>query len=288
MMLSLGLLVSGSLGHNVLSCLEANNHIVFVMTDENSDKIIAFCDKKKIDCYVGNPREGRCSNFIHNLKIDILISISYLFLIEKDLITLPKGIAFNIHGSLLPKFRGRTPHVWAIINNEKETGITAHKMDIGCDTGDIIEQVVIPIENNDTGADLLTKFKNNYILLVKSVLEKLANNSIVLKKQDHTKASFFGKRTPDDGHIFWDWQKERIHNWVRAQAHPYPGAFTYLGNTKIIIDEISYTDRGFSYDMPNGLVLSIDPVLVKTPNGVVKLEKFRETKAMLKVNQILN
>ena len=81
MMLSLGLLVSGSLGHDVLSCLEANNPIVFVMTDKNSDKIIAFCDKKKIDCYVGNPREGRCSNFIHNLEIDILISINYLFLI---------------------------------------------------------------------------------------------------------------------------------------------------------------------------------------------------------------
>lgn len=286
-MLHLGLLVSGNLGNVVLNYLEASNPIVFVMTDKNSDNIIDFCTKKKINCFIGNPRAGRCITFIQKLEIDVLISINYLFLIDKELISLPKIMAFNIHGSLLPKNRGRTPHVWAIINNEIETGITAHQIDDGCDTGDVIEQVVIPIKDNDTGANLLTKFNDNYILLVKSVIEKLTNNRIVLKKQDHSKATFFGKRTLEDGHIIWDWQKERIRNWIRAQAYPYPGAFTYLENAKIIIDEISYTDAGFSYEMPNGLVLSVDPFLVKTPNGVVKLEKIRKTKARINVNQIL-
>lgn len=286
-MIKLGLLVSGNLGDIVLKYLEANYPVVFVMTDKNSDDIIDFCKNKKINYFVGNPREGRCTAFIHKKDIDVLISINYLFLIEKELISLPKIIAFNIHGSLLPKYRGRTPHVWAIINNEIETGITAHLIDEGCDTGDIIEQVVIPIDQDDTGANILTKFNVNYIPLVKSILKKIANDNILIKKQNSNKATFFGKREPDDGHINWNWNKERIYNWVRAQAYPYPGAFTYLENSKIIIDKISFSDSGFSYDMPNGIVLSVDPILVKTPNGIVKLERIRETDMQFKENQIL-
>ena len=71
---------------------------------------------------------------------------SYLFLIEKDIILHPRFLTFNIHGSLLPKYRGRAPHIWAIINNEKETGITAHVIDEKCDSGDIISQIKIKIE----------------------------------------------------------------------------------------------------------------------------------------------
>lgn len=283
----LGLLVSGSLGGIVLNFLKANYPVVFVMTDSNSGNIIECCEYKKINYFVGNPRGGRCTTFIQSVEIDVLISINYLFLIDKDLISLPKKIAFNIHGSLLPKYRGRTPHVWAIINNENETGITAHQIDNGCDTGDIIEQVVIPIKEDDTGADILSKFNKRYIPLIESVLNKITFEAIELKRQEHDKASFFGKRTPDDGHICWDWQKERIKNWVRAQANPYPGAFTYLGKVKIIIDEITFTDVGFSYDIPNGMILSIEPVLVKTPNGVVILENIRETNTRFKKNHIL-
>ena len=84
----------------------------------------------------------------------------------------------------------------------------------------------------------------------------------------------------------WDWHKERIRNWVRAQANPYPGAYSYLEHSKIIIDEISFADSGFSFEMPNGLVLSVNPLLVKTPNGVVKLEKIRETITRIEKNQI--
>jgi len=283
----LGLLVSGNLGHIVLNFLDANYPVIFVMTDKNSERIIEFCKNKKIKYFIGNPRGGRCTTFIQNFEIDVLISVNYLFLIDNDLISMPEKMAFNIHGSLLPKYRGRTPHVWAIINNEKETGITAHQIDDGCDTGDIIEQVVFPIEENETGADILNKFNESYVPLIKSVLNKITNETIVLKGQEHDKASFFGKRTPDDGQINWNWQKERIRNWVRAQAYPYPGAFTLLDEEKIIIDEISFQDKAYRYDMPNGLVLSVNPILIKTPNGVVKLNRIRGLKVSIELNQIL-
>jgi len=272
----LGILCSGNLGRLVLDKLDNSHTIIFVMTDKKSVDIVELCNKKKIAIFLGNPREGKASDFIHNKEIDVLISINYLYIIDKELITLPKKIAFNIHGSLLPKYRGRTPHVWAIINNEKETGITAHKIDEGCDTGDIIKQITVPIKDIDTGADILNKYNQLYIPFVYSILNDISLNKIQFLKQDHSKATYFGKRTPEDGKIDWNWQKERIYNWIRAQAFPYPGAFTFIKGKKIIIDEISFSDFGYQDSITNGQILKISPVvLVKAPNGVVELSKIR-------------
>ena len=109
------------------------------------------------------------------------------------------------------------------------------------------------------------------------------------RKQDISKATYFGKRTPEDGQINWDWQKERIRNWVRAQANPYPGAFTFLNDNKIIINKIEYSDLGFQDTMDNGLVVAVidGTPYVKTQNGVVKLVDF-ETDAVIKQEDILS
>ena len=192
------------------------------------------------------------------------------------MIKLPKNLALNIHGSLLTKYRGRTPHVWAIINNELETGITAHLIEEGSDTGDIIEQIKINIDCYDTGADILNKFNDHYLDLLNLVLTKARLGKLTFRKQRNECATYYGKRTADDGKINWNWQKERIFNWIRAQASPYPGAFTYYNGNKIIIDKIKYTEIGFTNEMSNGLVISTIPFLVKTPNGVVELCKVRK------------
>ncbi|WP_298222716.1 methionyl-tRNA formyltransferase [Flavobacterium sp.] len=285
--MKLGVLVSGNLGNIVLRHLYAQQEIVFVFTDSKSDSIIEFCNEKGIDIFIGNPRKGKSQEFYENKPIDVLVSVNYLFLIEKDLINHPSILAFNIHGSLLPKYRGRTPHVWAIINNETKTGITAHLIDEGCDTGDIIEQIEIEINSQDTGADVLNKYNDQYIPLIDKVLHRIENNTLVAQPQNHNEATYFGKRTPEDGNIDWNWQKERIYNWVRAQAFPYPGAFTHLDSNKITIDSIGFSNVGYEYDMPNGLVLSANPFLVKTPNGVIQIDKFRAIDFEVKVGLIL-
>lgn len=273
--MKVGLLVSGGLGLNLLQHLAVKHDVIFVMTNENSQVIVELCRENDWPVFIGNPRKGKSENFLFGKEIDVLISINYLFLIEETLIALPKKLAFNIHGSLLPKFRGRTPHVWAIINNETETGITAHSLDRGCDTGPIIKQFKVPIEVNDTGALILEKFKELYISMVDSVLEEVAINNFQFIPQDHTKATFFGKRTPDDGEINWNWQKERIYNWIRAQAYPYPGAFSFYKKEKVIIDEIEFSEDGFDYEMKNGQILSAEPLKVKSPNGVIEIKKIR-------------
>jgi methionyl-tRNA formyltransferase len=275
--MKIGVLASGKLGYSILRRISKSYQLSFVMTDRASSSIQFFCDTFNIPIFVGNPRDGRSDEFLSRISCDVLISINYIFLIQENLIQIPKILAFNIHGSLLPKYRGRTPHVWSIINNEKLTGITAHLIDVGCDTGDIIEQFQIKIKSNDTGASILKKFKNKYYALVESVLNKIITNQLVTVPQDNSKATYFGKRTPDDGLIDWAWNRERIYNWIRAQTFPYPGAFTYYLNNKVIIDWIELDDNGFDSIIPNGTIVSKDPIRVKTPNGLVKIIKLRNS-----------
>jgi methionyl-tRNA formyltransferase len=201
--ISICLLVSGNLGYSLLkyifSKIDVEIHSVF--TDRKSDVIQVFCSDNKINCFVGNPRNNKSESFRNNIKErpDIILSINYLFLIEGDLIAYPKSYAVNVHGSLLPKYRGRTPHVWAIINNEKETGITAHLISSECDKGDIIAQKVIPITKEDTGGSILEKYKEYYPLLIDDVISKIQSGNFEIKRQDESKATYYPKRTPDDG-----------------------------------------------------------------------------------------
>ena len=277
MELKIGFLCSGGLGLHTLKVIGSLIKPQFILTDENSIKIIDFAKTNLIPIFIGNPRNTRSSDFLQNFYTDIIFSINYLFIVNENILNHPKRYAINFHGSLLPKYRGRTPHVWAIINGEKETGVTAHIMEEGCDTGDIVLQKTISIDENQTGADILDIYKETYSEMIGTILYNIEKNELKLRKQDHDKATYFGKRTHEDGRIDWNWQKERIYNWVRAQADPYPGAFSYINNQKITIDKIQYSDFGFNYEMPNGLILQTKPdILVKTPNGVIKLLTIRE------------
>ncbi len=285
--LKIALLASGKIGFIVFKKLLREYEISLVMTDRNSTDIINLSLEKKCSLFIGNPRGQKSLDFIKDKTVDVLLSVNYLFIIEKDLINLPSKLAFNIHGSLLPKYRGRTPHVWAIINNESNSGVTAHVIDEKCDTGPIIKQIYVPIEHNDTGAIILEKYAKIYYPLIKDVLIQIEKGNIQLTPQNESIATFFGKRSPEDGHINWNWQKERIYNWIRALSHPYPGAFTLIGNNKLIIDSIEFSDYGFNFEMPNGLIISVMPFLIKTTNGVVKVTKYRNSNINIQKGFIL-
>ncbi|MGH1338215.1 MAG: methionyl-tRNA formyltransferase [Aureispira sp.] len=277
-MLDLSLLVSGGLGATILQKLYLSEHIVAVLTNAKSTVIINFCQEKQIPCFVGNPRKGATKQFLKDKNCDLLLSVNYLFLVEEDLIRWPKYFAINLHGSLLPKYRGRTPHVWAIINGENQTGITAHLMEVEVDNGAIVEQVVLPIGSEDTGAMILEKFQEQYPVLVERIIKKVKENSLTSYEQDSSQATYFGKRTPLDGEINWEWSKERIRNWVRAQAAPYPGAFFFDKEEKIVVHKATYSNKGFDYQMPNGTFLEKTKhyYLVKVGNGVIRMSDLKK------------
>lgn len=278
-MLNLGVLSSGFLGYETLKKIEKEYVVSFVFTDSNSTQIIEFCKQKAIPLFKGNPRNNKAVEFIEGFEVDVICSVNYLFLINENIITKPKKIIFNLHGSLLPKYRGRTPHVWAIINNENKTGITAHVIEKGCDTGAIIEQVEVPIFNDDTGADVLKKYTNLYYPLVKKVLNQIETNTLNLVVQNEDEASYFGKRTPKDGGINWDWSALQIYNWVRAQANPYPGAFAFYEGEKVIIDNVSYNETLLKHhiELENGTIIKLDnQLIIKVSNGYVQLKTIRD------------
>jgi len=280
-------LVSGALGESVLKYFINKLNVEFVLTDNNSNGIIELCKKFDTPFFAGNPRSSKIDNFISNLECDVIASVNYLFLIDKKIIQIAKGLCFNIHGSLLPKYRGRTPHVWAIINGEKQTGVTAHIIDEGCDTGAIIKQVQVNIDKDDTGADILNKYRDLYIPLIDFVLKSFIEDKIELEFQNESKATYFGKRTPDDGRINWDWSVDRIINWIRAQAHPYPGAFSYHNNNKIIIDKASPSDFGFNFQVPNGTILSDNPLVIKCATGALQIDTIRNKNHNFRINDLL-
>lgn len=278
--MKIALLVSGGLGLTILEDIAASEYeLTAVFTNKNSTAIVDFCKKNSLPFFAKNPRNGAATNFIKNINCDILLSVNYLYIVEKNLLHLPRQYAINLHGSLLPKYRGRTPHVWAIINGEKEAGVTAHLMTEGVDEGDILEQKVIPISENNTGAEILSEYQKIYPKLVKSVLQKAKQGKLQPLAQDNSQATYFGKRSPADGRINWDWSKERIRNWVRAQAHPYPGAFAFYKEQKIGIHRADFSNNGFHYEQPNGTILASDnqSLIVKTCNGALRLSELTDT-----------
>ncbi len=287
MKLNINLVVfaSGELGLKMVEYLHSFVNINFIATDRKSDKVIFFANHQKINLFIGNPNNEEL--FIELNKVDskILFSINYLFILDKKIFQLFE-YAINFHGSLLPKYRGRTPHIWAIINNEKYTGITAHFIEEGCDTGDIVFQKNILIDEDITGADLLKIYQKEYPAVIRKVLEMINETKIVRFPQNHLEATLFPKRTPDDGQINWYWQKERIYNWVRAQAHPYPGAFTFYEKEKLIIDEIKFSNIGFDSLTENGTIISINGQnpIVKVQNGSIEIIKKRNSSIVFKIH----
>lgn len=275
--MKIGVLACGDLGFHVLEDLLRSVKLEFIATNQKSKAIVNLATKQNIAVFFGNPRKGRLLEFLKDKSCDVILSINYLYIIERDIISFPMLYAINFHGSLLPKYRGRTPHVWAIINGEKKCGITAHLIDESCDTGPIIIQKEVIITEEDTGQNILEKYKYLYPAIVKEVLKKVECNNIELSIQDETKATFFGKRTPNDGVIDWSWQTTKINNWVRAQSDPYPGAFTFYEGEKIIVDKIDVIKIEFDSLLKNGTIIKVIENIpyVKTLNGVVKLSKIR-------------
>jgi len=141
--------------------------------------------------------------------------------------------AYNMHGSLLPKYRGRVPINWAVLRGEKSTGATLHEMVEKPDAGRIVDQMAIPILPDDRAIDVFRKVTVAAELVLDRALPKLIDGTAEFATQDLSKGGYFRGRKTDDGRIDWSKGAREIHDLVRAVAPPYPGAFTMLGNARL-------------------------------------------------------
>lgn len=175
-----------------------------------------------------NPNTPEVIEQIRALQPDFFFSFYYREMLKPALLELPKRGALNMHGSLLPKYRGRVPVNWAIIKGETETGATLHYMTEKPDNGDIVAQQSVPILPNDTAFEVFQKVTVAAEMALHACLPALLAGAAPRLKQDLTQGGYFGGRKPEDGIIDWSLDAGSIHNLVRAVAPPYPGATTRL------------------------------------------------------------
>ena len=207
---------------------------------------------------------------IKAINPDIIFSFYFRDMVKKPILEIPKLGCLNLHGSLLPAYRGRVPINWAIINGETETGVTLHYMTVKPDDGDIVGQEKIAIGTNDTAKDVHQKATKAAAVLLDKMLPLIKKGKAPRKKQDASKASYFGGRKPADGEIDWSKSATEIRNLVRATTRPYPGAFSYMGDRKCFFWAVSEA-KSAKKSKP-GTVISFNPLVIACGKGAVKVE----------------
>ncbi len=167
------------------------------------------------------------------LAPDFLFSFYFRHMLPAALLALARRGAFNVHGSLLPRYRGRVPVNWAILRGERETGATLHEMVARPDAGRIADRMAVPILPDDLALDVFRKVTVAAEIVLARTLPGLLDGSARLEPQDLRAGSYFGARRPEDGRIDWARGAREIHDLVRAVAPPYPGAFTDLRGERL-------------------------------------------------------
>jgi len=172
---------------------------------------------------------------IQAIAPDYIFSFYYRFMIPEQILVCAKIAALNMHGSLLPKYRGRAPVNWAILHGETQTGATLHIMEAKPDAGDIVGQASVDIGPNDTATDVFGKVSKAAVNVIQQVLPSLIQGNVPRTPNELQKGSYFGGRKPSDGQIHWNQTAKQVHDLVRAVAPPYPGAFTdHQGKVMIV------------------------------------------------------
>lgn len=178
--------------------------------------------------------------FVEQIKAlapEFILVNSYSMLFQTDLISIPKHGAINIHGALLPQYRGCNPTQWALLNDEKETGVTMHYMDADFDTGDIIAQKRVPILEDDTWRDIQHRIGDATDEMLAEEIPGIMAGTNSRTPQCADLARYWQRRRPEDGRFEWTWRSRDIYNLIRALVKPHPGAFYYNeSGDKIILD----------------------------------------------------
>ena len=234
--------------HDVgVNCLKALLHagiqidlVVTHQDDPNENvwfgSVAKLCEEQKIPCIT--PNANQLIDLIPQIKKlapDYLFSFYYRHMIPAELLACAKITALNMHGSLLPKYRGRAPVNWAILHGETQTGATLHIMETKPDAGDIVGQSTVLIGANETATDVFGKVSQAAVQVIKEVLPDLVQGHVPRKPNFLAQGSYFGGRKPADGQITWQQTAKQVHDLVRAVAPPYPGAFTDWQGQRMIV-----------------------------------------------------
>jgi UDP-4-amino-4-deoxy-L-arabinose formyltransferase/UDP-glucuronic acid dehydrogenase (UDP-4-keto-hexauronic acid decarboxylating) len=206
---------------------------------------------------------------IAEMKPDVIFSFYYRNLLGEAILNSARIGAFNLHGSLLPAYRGRAPLNWVLVNGETQTGVTLHRMISRADAGAIIAQQAVEIADADDALSLHRKLTESAKHLLEGALPTLKSGTFSETAQDESKASYVGRRTPEDGRLEWEKPAQTLHNLVRAVSDPWPGAFSFVGTHKFIV----WKSRVRSDVAPAraGTVISVAPLIIACGEGALEV-----------------
>jgi UDP-4-amino-4-deoxy-L-arabinose formyltransferase/UDP-glucuronic acid dehydrogenase (UDP-4-keto-hexauronic acid decarboxylating) len=206
---------------------------------------------------------------IRALRPDFIFSFYYRNLLSSEVLGCAARGAFNLHGSLLPRYRGRAPANWVLVNGESETGVTLHRMVKRPDAGPILAQRRVPIAPDDTALALHAKLREAARVMLGDCLPALARGELAEREQDESQASYFGRRTPADGELDWKRAAFELANLVRAVTQPYPGAYSWHGDRKLLVWSAAALD--IAHGKTPGTVLSAQPLRIACGNGALEI-----------------
>ncbi|MEU3243416.1 MULTISPECIES: methionyl-tRNA formyltransferase [unclassified Streptomyces] len=237
-------------GHRTLQALlESDHEVVLAVTHPGSehayekiwdDSVADLAEKHGIRVLLRNrPDDPELLAALRESAPDIIVANNWRTVLPPEVFELPPHGTLNIHDSLLPAYAGFSPLIWALINGEREVGVTAHRMNAELDAGDILLQRAVPVGATDTVTDLFHRTVDLIPPVVTESLDLIASGRARWIPQDRSRASFFHKRSPEDSRIDWSWPAEDLERLVRAQSDPYPNAFTHHRGARLRIVDAS-------------------------------------------------
>jgi len=188
---------------------------------------------------LADPGMAAVEQDLAKLRPDLIFSFYYRSMLPMSVLKHASLGAFNLHGSLLPKFRGRAPLNWAILKGERETGVTLHEMVEKPDAGRIVDMQAVPVGPDDTAVEVFQRMTGAAEAVLKRSLAALVKGTVQFKPNELSRGSYFGRRRPEDGRIDWSKSAQEIHDLVRAVAPPFPGAFC----DRFQVNRTQMTDR---------------------------------------------
>ncbi len=269
--------------HNVgFACLEellrqgADIRLIFTHEDSPTEEIW-FKSVRELSTAHGIPFITSDINLPENqvrvaeIDPDFLLSFYYRNMIKPAVLELATRGALNLHGSYLPKYRGRVPVNWAVINGETETGATLHYMVEKPDAGDIVDQEKVAIAFTDTAFDVFNKLTSTAVTVIGRAWPKLVAGTAPRMPMDIAQGNYCSGRKPADGQINWTQSAVQIYNLIRGVTHPYPGAFTHLDDQQVII----WSAWPVAGSGKPGQVVSTTPLLVGTGDGLLEIKSLQ-------------
>lgn len=240
-------------GHRTLQALLDSGHeVVMAVTHPKSDHVYEkiwddsvadLAEKQGIPVLLRNrPDDPELLAKLGELAPDLIVANNWRTVLPPEIFDLPAHGTLNIHDSLLPAYAGFSPLIWALLNDEREVGVTAHRMNAELDAGDVLLQRAVPVGARDTVTDLFRRTVDLITPVVHESLGLIASGRAEWIPQDRSRASFFHKRSLEDSRIDWTWPAEDLERLIRAQSDPYPNAFTHHRGQRIRIVEAEVSE----------------------------------------------